>query len=231
MYSRDVGGKTYTFEVSGGLLNAGLVLQDRETDSYWSIITETALKGPAEGAELDTLPGAVKTTWGEWRREHPRTRVLSVDGVEHATGEKYQKYFASEKGFRDMEATDRRLPDKESIYAFFDGETASAVAHRSFLGGGAFELRDGRQLFLYRLDDDSHYRSTSAFTAPPRGRFVRAGDRWQLELGDRVVAWNPQSRAFEGEIELQDPGGFDTFWYIWSLTHENSSILGPPSVD
>ena len=64
MYSRRLGNETYTFEPSGDLLHASLVMMDRETDSHWSILSEAAIWGPAQGTQLEQLPGAVKITWG-----------------------------------------------------------------------------------------------------------------------------------------------------------------------
>lgn len=225
MYSREIKGKTYTFEPSGGLLNASLVMQDKETDSYWSMITEKALYGPAEGTSLETLPGTVKMTWGEWKVLHPTTRVLSVDGVEHDPSEGYDRYFASEKGFRGLATTDKRLPDKQLIYAFFDQGGAVSVPHQDFIDGGVTALKDGRQLFLFRRDEDSLYRSTVAFLAPVGGSFRFAQGSWYVQHEDQVERWDAKSRRFQGGIELETASGFDTFWYIWSLTHKDSGIL------
>lgn len=232
MYSRQIGEQHYTFEASGGLINASLIMQDRETDSYWSIMTETAIHGDASGAELEVLPGSVKMTWGEWRSRHPSTKILSVEGREHDPGEGYARYFASDRGFRGLSTEDRRLEDKASIYALqYDGN-AHAVPHDSFHGGGVVTLGD-RQLFLYREKDDSFYRSTVALLAPEGGRFVREGDTWTLagqqssdggSAGDRVShAFDPTQRHFEGGGATPF-NGFDTFWYIWSRMHEDTDV-------
>lgn len=52
-----------------------LVMYDRATRSYWSQIVARAICGPMNGTRLEILPSSV-TTWGEWRRAHPDTRVL-----------------------------------------------------------------------------------------------------------------------------------------------------------
>ena len=48
MYSREYQGRALNFEASGGLLNASLVMQDKETDTYWSIIEGKAIAGEKE---------------------------------------------------------------------------------------------------------------------------------------------------------------------------------------
>jgi len=42
----------------------------------------------------------VTTTWGEWRRRHPGTRVLSLDtgyGRDYSEGAAYRDYFATDE--------------------------------------------------------------------------------------------------------------------------------------
>ena len=225
MYSRTIGETTYSFEPSGGLLHAGLVMQDRETDSYWSIMTETAISGDAKGQDLELLPGAVKRTFGDWRREHPGTRVLSIEGVEHDAREPYDRYFSSEEGFRGLQATDTRLPDKTPIFVFQLGETHHAIPQDSFVGGGVATF-GGEQLFLHRRQDDSFYRSTAAWRAPVGHRFEHR-EGWQLvaDGGDVVGRWDETTRRFETEVALEEfYDGFDTYWYIWSLTNPDGEL-------
>ncbi len=64
-------------------MKASLVMRDRETDSWWSIMTSSAIGGALQGTELDELPIGEKTTWADWRRRYPATLVLSVDGGQH----------------------------------------------------------------------------------------------------------------------------------------------------
>lgn len=76
MYARNIEGRTLTFGVSGALLYNVLVMYDRETDSLWSHLTGSAIKGSLAGASLEVIP-ALHTSWDAWRAEHPDTLVLS----------------------------------------------------------------------------------------------------------------------------------------------------------
>lgn len=229
MYSREISGTTYTFEASGGLFHASLVMRDRETDSWWSILTNEAIHGPADGETLRPLPGAVKTTFGDWRTRHPDTLVLSVDGAEHRPDSPYDEYFESADGFRDIATTDDRLADKAHVFTFRWKDRPHAVPHAAFDDGGALlDLDDRHQVFLYRRGDDSHYRGTTAFIVPASRRLVRDGDRWELRSGDgRSVTFDPETRRFDAPVSILRPlSGFDTFWYIWSLTNPETELLG-----
>ena len=83
VYGRKHGDQELNFEASGALLDASLVMRDRETDSWWSIMTSDAIGGELEGDELEELPLGEKSTWKDWVARHPQTLVLSVEGREH----------------------------------------------------------------------------------------------------------------------------------------------------
>ena len=220
MYGRAYGDRVLRFEASGGLMHASLVMQDKETDSYWSIMTGGAIAGEYRGTSLDELPWGVKTTWKEWRAAHPATLVLSVDGAEHAEHNPYDNYFSSPDGFRGMQAADDRLPTKEPIYAFQLGGKAYAVPSADFAAGGAFSA-GGEHLFLYRPADAAIFHSTAAFVSPEG--FTREGGVWRHASG---APFDPEKGGFAGgEVPRLD--GFDTFWFNWSMTHPETEVLRP----
>lgn len=236
MYGREQGDRVYTFEASGGLLNAGLVMRDRETDSWWSILNEEAIEGPAAGQRLQQIPGSVKTTWGGWKRRHPNTRVLSVEGQEHRPETPYDDYFASEDGFCHLSARDQRLRDKEHLYAFHWQGKSYTVPHSAFRDEGGVVRLDDRDLFLYRRADDSFYQSTVALIGAAGAGFAHGDEGWLLTRGEEARFWSPDQRAFTGGELAGEPlaetfTGFDTFWYIWSLTNPDSEILRPATED
>lgn len=226
MYGREIDGKTYTFEPSGGLLNASLVMLDAETGSYWSIMTDEAIYGAAEGQELRHLPGSVKITFGEWRRRHPSTVVLSVEGKEHDPNNPYDRYFSSSEGFRKIATDDDRLEDKAPIYAFQWRGKPHAVPHALFRDGGAVLRLNERQIFLYRQADDAVYRGTTALLVTEGAGVEHGPDGWMLNTRNgRTVAFDADERSFGvADSVLAPMPGIDTFWYIWSLTHPETGL-------
>lgn len=222
MYGRQYGGQELTFEPSGGLMHAALVMRDKETGSYWPIMTGAAAAGALKGTRLDELPVGVKATWEEWRHAHPDTTVLSVGGAEHVENDPYDQYFASDAGFRDAAAADRRLPTKEPIWAFELGGRRYAVPFRVFEGGGALKVA-GQWIFLHRQKGASVYASTSAWAAS-NGPFDEVEGAWVHQPSGR--RFEPARGAFEGKGDGPRPlPGFDTFWYVWSLTHPDTEVL------
>ena len=221
VYGRSYGERELQFEASGGLMYASLVMQDKETDTYWSIMTGDALAGQLEGTKLEELPLSVKVQWKDWVASHPDTVVLSVDGIEHLDENPYESYFASEEGFRGATAKDDRLPTKAAIYAFWLDDISYAVAHDAFADGAAFDLGDGT-VFLYRPREAKVFYSTFAFHVPEPLRL--ADGTWKTESG---ATFDVESGEFTGKgsdhvLKLQ---GFDTFWVNWSMTHPDTKVL------
>jgi hypothetical protein len=73
-----INGRKYTFGVSGLLYNSDVLMYDHQTESLWSQIKQEAVTGEMTGTRLRPI-FLIHTTWGEWRTEHPKTKVLSTD--------------------------------------------------------------------------------------------------------------------------------------------------------
>ncbi len=220
MYGRKYAGKTLTFEPSGGLMNSALVMQDRETDSYWSIMTGDVIAGELKGTKLKELPVGQKMKWKDWVKLHPNTLVLSVNGLEDVPRNVYNNYFRSNRGFRGTKARDRRLKTKESIFAFQYGDAKYAIPHKSVRNGKAFQIGD-TWIFLWRPSDADIFFSTAAYKSTG-AKFEKKGGVWRC--GD--CAFDPETATFAGGQNCPEKlEGFDTFWYNWSLTHPDTKVL------
>jgi hypothetical protein len=55
-----------------------MLMYDRETESLWSQISAEAVTGSALDRRL-TLVRSKMATWGQWKRAHPETTVLSTN--------------------------------------------------------------------------------------------------------------------------------------------------------
>ncbi len=221
MYDREYGNKSYTLEPSGGLINSSLVMQDRETDSYWSIMRGKVLAGKLEGTKMVELPLGEKIKWKQWVKKHPETLVLSVDGREDA-GPSYERYFSSAQGFRNQKANDTRLETKEPIFAFRYRETPYAIPLKSIEGGKVIAVGNA-QIFFYRPVNAAIFYSTVAFISRD-GAFKKQGKAWVHLPGN--CRFNAEQKQFEGgEACPQRMAGFDTFWYNWSLNNPDTRLL------
>ncbi len=214
MYGRSYGGRELTFEASGALWQASLVMRDRETDSWWSIMTSEAIGGEMEGADLVELPVAEKATWGDWRSRHPDTLALTVDGRQHEPRNPYRDYFANDRTFRGLEVADQRLPPKAPIFGFFLDGRARAVPHAAVEGGRLVSLDggdgEGVRLLFHRRPGASMFASTSA---------------WRLADGAEGTAGELVTAARAGGDGFEPLTGIDTFWYNWVAVNQDSELL------
>ena len=102
-YESVVGSRRLTFGTSGLLYRSNKLMFDEETHSLWSSLEGVPVVGPLVDSGL-RLPfrSVVTTTWGEWKRDHPATTVLSLE-----TG--YERNYGEGVAYRDYFSTDRLM--------------------------------------------------------------------------------------------------------------------------
>lgn len=203
-------------------MNASLVMQDFETDSYWAIMQGVSVAGEFKGTKLKELPFGKKAKWKDWVTEHPNTVILSVNGQEDGR-DSYQRYFSSPEGFRGNAAKDTRLKTKEPIFAFRWAEQSYAIPYSAIEGGKALDLGEVK-LFLYRPEGAAIFHSTTVYKSTGSD-FNNVDGVWtHTESGCK---FDSSSEMFEGKVGAcpQRFEGFDTFWYNWSLNNPETKLL------
>ena len=198
MYSRDYEDVTVEFEASGRLINSSLVMQDRQTDTYWSMVKGKAIAGELEGNDLVELPVSEKMQWRDWKAKHPDTLVLSVRGRED-TRSSYRSYFADPKGFRGQKAQDKRMLTKEPIFAFHHGAVAYAVRQKDIEGGAVYELEDGIYALLLRPRDASTFASTTAYLS--EHGFEQVEGEWAAIDTEVPLSETEPLRGFDRDLQ------------------------------
>ena len=112
-------GRHLTFGTSGLLYRSNKLMFDHETRSLWNTFEGVPVVGELVGSGLRLTPRAVvTTTWGEWRRRHPSTTVLSLDTGHrrnYAEGAAYRTYFGSDELMFAVSRRDARLANKEEV--------------------------------------------------------------------------------------------------------------------
>jgi hypothetical protein len=223
VYDRSYDDRDLNFEPSGALYQGSLMMRDQETDSWWSIMSSTAVQGEMEGAPLRELPYSTKTTWGEWRRRHPDSLVLSIDGKTFEPENVYAGYHADpDRTYRNIQPEDDRLPGKESIYAFRIRDEPIAVPHRRIEGGFIFEPEESTnaRVLLFRTKGASPFESTRAYRFPKDF----AGTSMSVPtVLDRIENALEAGRGEEEGIEVLT--GMDTYWYNWAPQNPGTRII------
>lgn len=230
MYDRNVSGEILDFEASGALYHSALVMQDDQTESFWALMSSSAIGGPRQGETLRELPIAEKTTWLAWRAKHPNTLVLVHEGQTHLDNNPYDNYFTSDKTFRPVPDPDQRLEPKASIFSFRKDGKHFAITHQDAIGGWLGRA-GSKRVFVYREEGDSMYRSTRAFLLEVDGEKIKLKRKKKRWIAKGHGEWDRDTGRFsESGKTLAPLEGFDTFWYIWSQYHPETEILARPAL-
>ena len=120
-YKTEHKGKKYTLGTSGFLYRSNKLMYDKDTQSMWSTTKGTPVLGPLvdQGIELE-YESVVTTTWGEWKRRHPKTIVLSLNTGhrrDYGEGVAYSEYFGSDILMFNTPFNDDRLKNKREVLA------------------------------------------------------------------------------------------------------------------
>ena len=120
LYRTEHEGVNHRLGTSGFLYRSNKLMYDQATQSLWSTMRGTPVVGPLVGKGIVLERGSVvTTTWGEWRRRHPATRVLSLDTGhrrDYAEGAAYRDYFATDELMFSVPVLDRRLKNKDEVF-------------------------------------------------------------------------------------------------------------------
>ena len=103
-----------------------------------------------KGIKLDRRY-CVTTTWGDWKRQHPDTTVLSLDtghNRDYGEGVAYNSYFSTHKLMFTVPGRDERLLNKAEVVALRDEKQQLAVSADFLLKHPVYEDALGDQEFV-----------------------------------------------------------------------------------
>ena len=152
-------GKKYTLGTSGFLYRSNKLMYDQATQTLWSTTRGTPVIGPLvdQGIELE-YEAVVTTTWGEWKKRHPNTTVLSLNtghSRDYGEGVAYNEYFSTDRLMFRTPFEDDRLKNKQEILALrFPAAPSQQLAiDTDFLSKNPlYENRIGAQKFIVLTD-------------------------------------------------------------------------------
>ncbi|WOO39501.1 DUF3179 domain-containing protein [Rubellicoccus peritrichatus] len=121
LYKTEFEGVSHEIGTSGFLYRSNKVMYDKATQSLWNTFSGEPVLGPlvGKGIQLDTY-SVVTTTWGEWKKRHPKTLVLSLDTGhrrDYGEGAAYRDYFATDELMFTVPVLDTRLKNKDEVLA------------------------------------------------------------------------------------------------------------------
>lgn len=234
-YGAEVGGVLRTFGTSGLLYRSNKLLYDAESRSLWSSVEGRPVIGPLAGQPLElTAYPVVTTTWGEWRRLHPATTVLSLaTGHErdYSEGAAYRDYFATDRLMFEVPGTDRRLRNKDEVLALLLREPdAGPDAPRRALAIAARFLERRR---LHALRFAGHELVVVTSRQGANRVYAAAGRRFAREAGDGRLEdadgglWRVTETALVAEdgATLPRVPARRAFWFGWRAQFPDTQLV------
>ena len=232
-YDSVAGGRLRVLGTSGLLYRSNKLMFDEETKSLWSTLDGRPVVGSLVGTDAVLTPrAAVTTTWGEWRRRHPETDVLSLDtghDRDYSEGAAYRDYFATDRLMFSVPTTDTRLRNKDEVLVMrlpLDGGRLQPIAI-------AAEFLARRPVYQTRLADRDVVIVTSrgganrAYDASGR-QFVRLLPDERL-LDDRNVTWQVREDALVAAADGIPPrprlAAQRAFWFGWHAQFPDTILI------
>lgn len=227
-YRATIGGEHHELGTSGFLYRSNKLMYDHATKSLWSTLTGEPVVGAlvGRGLRLEALP-VVTTTWGEWRRRHPDTQVLSLKtghDRDYGEGAAYHDYFATDELMFPVPQLDGRLKNKAEVLALrFGGDSArpTAIAAALLRKTPVFHGRLGAQDYVIVTDASGANRVFATggrkFSAAPDDSVMDGqGRRWRVSESALV--------AEDGEKLARLPA-HRAFWFGWFAAFPNTELI------
>ena len=197
-----------------------MVMLDYETGSYWWQVAGEAIVGTLTGETLTVLP-SLTTTWGEWRRLHPATLVLSQDtgfrrnySVNPFTS--YADFLSRGRfAFPVSDAgRDKRLPAEEKVLVVKIMNDVRAYPVVELGRKAIMDIVGGENIVVFTNADESTGAAYEPIAAGRRLNFeARNGEFTDKETGS---IWDLAGRAIDGPLhgtQLPPLPSKTTFWF------------------
>ena len=228
LYETVHNGVQHHLGTSGFLYRSNKLMYDRDTQSLWNTTWGEPVVGPLVGKEIQLKRSYLVTTnWGEWKRRHPKTTVLSLETGhqrDYGEGVAYNQYFATDELMFSISTSDTRLNNKDEVLALVfpsHSEDTMAIAadflaqqpiHNNKLGDLEFVvLTDSSGANrVYERDGIifSEYDGASTIT-DNRGR------QWQLS----------EDKLSHDDLELARLPAHRAFWFGWHAAYPDTLLV------
>lgn len=222
-------GVNHSLGTSGFLYRSNKLMYDKATSSLWNTIWGTPVVGPLadQGISLERM-SVVTTTWGEWRRRHPESQVLSSDtgySRDYSEGAAYRDYNASDDLMFTVPTTDTRLKLKDEVLGLVfpqHPQQPLAISAAYLAANPIHHDRVGDLQFVVLTDQSGANRvyqtDTTTFTH---------WDRNATATDTQGVSWSLDEaalRAADGRVLHRLPAQ-RAFWFGWYSAYTHTRLV------
>jgi len=215
------------FGSSGFLYRSNKLMYDQKTHTLWNQFNGQPVAGKLanSGIELEVLP-LVTTSWGEWKKQHPNTKVLSEDTGFHrdyTPGTAYGAYFFGDELMFPASLNDDSLKQKEKVFGLRISGANKAWPLTQFKNNKIINDRVG--IIPVVLIGNAKTQTVRAYRSE--------GMEFQYSENGKLIANNQEWKITETEligpdnVKLSRLPGHVAYWFAWSgyypdtLTNQN----------
>ena len=208
----------FIFGSTGLLYRSNKLMFDRKTNSVWNQFTGEPVIGPlaSSGLKLKIRP-IITTTWAQWKREHPTSKVLSLDTGyfrNYDSGHVYREYFASPAlMFPAAVGDESRLVRKDYVFGIRQFGMAKAWPIEAFKNRPVINDRIGDKAIV--LIGDAKTRTVRSYQRQPEQKFFIQADG---ELYSSDSSWEVTEEYLmseDGSVRLPRIAGHLSYWFAW----------------
>jgi len=225
-------GETYTFGSSGLLYRSNKLMYDHQTSTLWSHLHGEPVMGSlvGKGKKLRILPMTL-TTWGEWRGQHPKTEVLSLEtGYErnYTPGQPYGAYFRStDLMFPVWKKSPDALKAKDRIFGLELKGTRKAYALRTLVENPVVnDIVAGNTVVL--LTDPASEAVRAYLSSGRRLKYSQERKLVDEETGEEFTVEEEHLVNAESTVRLVRLAGHLAYWFGWYASFPASEVFHRP---
>ncbi len=229
LYETTADDTDHTIGTSGFLYRSNKLMYDKATQSLWNTIKGEPVLGPLVGQNIALQhQSVVTTTWGEWKRRHPKTKVLSLDTGhrrDYGEGVAYHEYFASDRLMFNTPYNDQRLKNKDEVLAlrFKSSPREQLAISADFLKKTPVYMdKLGAQNILVLTDTSGGNR-----VYDPKDVTFKSfdGDRTAVDSSGKTWTLSESKLVSADGQELKRLPYNRAFWFGWHATYPNSRLV------
>ena len=227
-YNTKYAGTNHELGTSGFLYRSNKLMYDQATQSLWSTIEGKPVIGPLADSDIELAShSVVTTTWGNWKKLHPDTKVLSLQTGyqrDYREGVAYKDYFSTDRLMFTVPKQDNRLLNKEEVLIVrVDGyqKDPLAISARFLMDHKVYHDKIGETEFVVLTNGSGANRvyetKENRFTEIV-GQSIkdRNGEIWTIKE-DKLIA--PDGK------ELNRLPYHRIFWFAWFSAYENTRLV------
>ena len=229
LYETEAKGLSHAIGTSGFLYRSNKLMYDNATQSLWNTIKGEPVLGPLVGKDIALQHrSVVTTTWGEWKRRHPKTKVLSLDTGhrrDYGEGVAYHEYFATDRLMFNTPYNDQRLKNKDEVLALrfkSNPHEQLAISAKFLKKNPVYMDKLGTQNILVLTDKTGANR-----VYDPKGLMFESFDGDKTAVDSTGTVWTlSESKLVSGDgQELKRLPYNRAFWFGWHATYPKSRLV------